>query len=652
MFRKFVVFFTILSQFCKENVNGDFLCIITIYIVLRTVTPGRFNMAKRIFLVVLDSFGIGEASDADKFGDKGSNTLAAVCSDSASPFPNLARMGLWYIDGHKDPRIINWMEAQEHMPDPIGSYGRMTKLSQGKDSTIGHWEMAGVCSIRPQPTYPDGFPEEIIEKIKELSGRDVLCNKPYSGTAVIADYGEEHMKTGALIVYTSADSVLQIAAHEDIVPIDELYDICSKTRAIMTGEHAVGRIIARPFIGTPGDFTRTSRRHDYAVEAPGVALPDILSSKGYDVISVGKINDLCAGRGISESNPTSGNTEGIKKLLEVQDRDFNGLCFVNLVDFDMKYGHRNDIPGYAAAMHEFDDALGTFLTMMKQDDLLIITADHGCDPSTESTDHSREDVPVLVFGDGYRTPHNLGTLTGFGNISSIVLNALAPVAPRTFRPAAGSNLPDPDNIMSYVDMTNLKVTATEEDIRELVRNAISKGAASVCVPPCFVRTAADEAAGKLAVCTVIGFPNGYSTTATKVFEASEACDNGASEIDMVININWVKSVMLDRVADEIGLIAEAVHGKGAILQVIIETCCLTRAEKLALCHIVTVQGADFIKTSTGFGSAGATVEDVEFMHRTCGSSVKVKAAGGIRSEDAARAMIDAGASRIGASSLG
>lgn len=608
-------------------------------------------MAKRVFLVVLDSFGIGEASDAASFGDLGSNTLAAVCSDSDRSFPNLAKMGLWYIDGHKDPRITNWMNAQKDMPDPIGSYGRMIELSSGKDSTIGHWEMAGVYSLKPQPTYPDGFPDEILEKLRKVSGREILCNKPYSGTQVIADYGEEHMKSGALIVYTSADSVLQIAAHEDIVPLKELYDICSKVRAFMTGDHAVGRVIARPFTGTPGNFTRTPNRHDYAITAPGTALPDILKASGYDVISIGKINDLFAGRGITESNPTSGNTEGIEELLKAQDRDFKGLCFVNLVDFDMKYGHRNDIPGYASAMHEFDDALGRFIPLMRPEDLLIITADHGCDPSTESTDHSRENVPVLIYGDGYRTGHNLGTLMGFGNISGIVLNALAPQESRNFLPPAGSNIPDPDNIMSYVDMTNLKVTATEDDIRELVRSAISKGAASVCVPPCFVRAAASEAASRLPVCTVIGFPNGYSTTAAKVFEASEACDNGASEIDMVININLVKSVQLDKVADEIGLIAEAVHSKGAILKVIIETCCLTRAEKLALCHIVTVQGADFIKTSTGFGSAGATVEDVEFMRKTCGSSVRVKAAGGIRTREAARAMIDAGASRIGASGL-
>lgn len=609
-------------------------------------------MAKRVFLVVLDSFGLGGAPDAAAYNDEGSNTLGAVCSYSNDAFPNLSKMGLFDIDGLDDPRIISYKKANTPLPSPIGSYGRIRELSSGKDSTIGHWEISGVYSSTPQPTYPNGFPEDILDKLREATGREILCNKPYSGTEVIADYGEEHMKTGALIVYTSADSVLQIAAHEDIVPVPELYKYCEAARAIMSGEHAVGRIIARPFIGEPGNFTRTSNRHDYALSAPAATMLDIIKNHGLDVISIGKIKDLFAERGITKMIPTGGNTEGIARLLETMDDDFNGLCFLNLVDFDMKYGHRNNIEGYAVAMHEWDDALGTVLDKLGEDDLLIITADHGCDPSTPSTDHSRECIPLLIYGEGYSLPNNLGELAGFGNISSIVYNSLfRRKYKKDFTPATYSNVPDPDNIMSYVDMTNLKVVAKSEDIITLVDNAISKGAASVCVQPCFVKTASDRANGKLNICTVIGFPNGYMTTATKVFEAKDACDNGASEIDMVINVNYVKDGRYNLVRNEIKAIAEAVHEKGALLKVIIETCYLDEAEKIELCKIVTDCKAEFIKTSTGFGTAGATLEDVELMAKYTGSDVKVKAAGGIRTKELANQMISKGASRIGASGL-
>ena len=609
-------------------------------------------MAKRVFLIVLDSFGIGNAPDAERFGDEGSNTLAAVLSYSASPFPNLERMGLLSIDGEDDPRITNYLSKQDKVLSPIGSYARVRELSAGKDSTIGHWEIAGIISGKPLPTYPDGFPDGIIEALTKATGREILCNKPYSGTEVIADYGEEHMKTGKLILYTSADSVLQIAAHEDIIPVSELYNICEKARAIMTGDNAVGRIIARPFTGTPGHFERTGRRHDYSLESPSSTMLDILKDSGFDVISVGKINDLFAGRGITESNTTTGNTDGIAKLSSMLNRDFSGLCFVNLVDFDTKYGHRNDIKGYCEAMHEFDDALGSIIDALNDDDLLIITADHGCDPSTVSTDHSRECVPLLIYGDGYRVPHNMGELAGFGNIASIVLNALlGREHRRNYAPHVASKVPSESNIMSYVDLTNLKTTATTEDIYALIEKAISHDCASVCIPPCFVSDAVAASKGRIAVCTVIGFPNGYSTTGSKIYEAAEACDNGASEIDMVININFVKSGRMDEVGNEIKLTAEAVHAKGAILKVIIETCSLEEDEKIALCKIVTDAGADYIKTSTGFGPAGATAADVALMSSNVGSSVKVKAAGGIRSEESAREMIKAGASRIGASRL-
>ncbi len=610
-------------------------------------------MAKRVFLIVLDSFGVGGAPDAAKFGDEGSNTLAAVLSYSNAAFPNLAKMGLLAIDGEDDPRITSYKKAQESIPSPIGSYARVREISAGKDSTIGHWEIAGIISDKAQPTYPDGFPEEVMKALEEATGKEYLCNKPYSGTDVIRDYGEEHMKTGKPIIYTSADSVLQIAAHEEIIPLNELYDICAKAREVMTGDHAVGRVIARPFVGELGNFTRTANRHDFSLSAPSSTMLDLLKNEGYDVISIGKIYDLFAGRGLTESNPTKGNTDGINKTIEMMDRDFTGLCFTNLVDFDMKYGHRNDIEGYATAMHEFDDALGIILSKLRDDDLLIITADHGCDPSTASTDHSRECIPLLIYGDGYRTPCNIGELSGFNNIAGIVLTAImGRKYKRDFCPATDTNKPDPENIMSYVDLTNLKTTATGSDIEELIERAASMGTASVCVQPCFVKDAVRFSKGRVAVCTVIGFPNGYSTTATKVFEANDACDNGASEIDMVININFVKSGRYDEVYEEIKLIAEAVHSKGALLKVIIETCDLTEDEKVRLCKIVSEAKADFIKTSTGFGSAGAKAEDIVLMKKNISPDVRIKAAGGIRTVEAAKEMLDSGAIRIGASKLG
>ena len=311
------------------------------------------------------------------------------------------------------------------------------------------------------------------------------------------------------------------------------------------------------------------------------------------------------------------------------------------------------IEGYAVAMHELDDAVGTMLSKLREDDLLIITADHGCDPSTPSTDHSRECVPLLIYGDGYRTPCNMGELTGFNNISGIVLTSLMGRNYRKdFSPAADTNSPDPENIMSFVDLTNLKTEATVNDIRDLIEKAAALHTASVCVQPCFVKDAVRFSKGRVAVCTVIGFPNGYSTTGTKVFEAKEACDNGASEIDMVININYVKSGRFDEVYEEIKLITEAAHAKGALLKVIIETCSLTEAEKIRLCRIVSDAKADFIKTSTGFGSAGAKIEDIILMKKNISPDVRIKAAGGIRTIADAKEMIENGAIRIGASKLG
>lgn len=368
---------------------------------------------KRVFLIVLDSFGVGEMPDAADFGDKGANTLNSCFNTGHLNVPNMRKLGLFNIDG---------VTAGERCENPVGAYLKLSERSKGKDTTTGHWEIAGCVSEKPFPTFPNGFPPEVIEKFEKATGRKVLCNKPYSGTKVIADYGEEHLKTGALIVYTSADSVFQIAAHESIVPPDKLYEYCRIAREILTGDFAVGRVIARPFEGE-FPFTRTPRRHDFSLTPPKNTALDILKENGKAVIGVGKIYDIFAGKGITECDRQIGNDTDMNITSEYQKRDWNGLCFTNLVDFDMQYGHRRDPEGYAAALNDFDRWLGDFMAKMSSDDALIITADHGCDPCHTGTDHTREYIPVLICGKDIK-PVNLGTQIGFGNIGATILELL------------------------------------------------------------------------------------------------------------------------------------------------------------------------------------------------------------------------------------
>ena len=370
---------------------------------------------KRVFLVVLDSFGIGAEPDADAFGDTGSNTLKSVYGSKFFDFTNMAKLGFFNIDG---------IEVGSKNPNPEGAVARMQEASMGKDTTIGHWEIGGLISPKPFPTYPEGFPKEILEKFEKATGRGILCNKPYSGTVVINDYGDEHVKTGKWIVYTSADSVFQIAAHEEVVPLEELYDACRKAREILQGEHGVGRVIARPFVGTSGNYTRTPNRHDFSLVPPRDTMLDLIKKDGKSVLSVGKIYDIFAHRGTTEHVFTTSNTDGMDKLSSWMDRDFEGLCFVNLVDFDMIYGHRRDIDGYARALTEFDQRLPEFKSKLKNDDIFMITADHGCDPGfTKTTDHTREYVPFVVFGKNVK-PGNYGTRKTFADMGATVLNYL------------------------------------------------------------------------------------------------------------------------------------------------------------------------------------------------------------------------------------
>lgn len=367
-------------------------------------------MIKRVFLIVLDSVGIGALPDAYLYGDEGSNTIKSCCEVKGFSVPNLQKMGIFNIDG---------VDAAPGVSVPLAAYGRCAEASKGKDTTTGHWEICSLISEKPFPTYPDGFPPEIIKEFTEKTGRGVLCNKPYSGTKVIADFGKEHIKTGDLIVYTSADSVFQIAAHEDVVHVDLLYDYCEIARKILTGEHAVGRVIARPFKGVYPKFERTAKRHDFSLVPPGKTLLNVLFRNDIDVIAIGKIYDIFAGKSLRKSYPTTSNTHGMELTKTMLSVNFEGLCFTNLVDFDMLYGHRNDVVGYANALMEFDSWLGDFIKEMRSDDLLIITADHGCDPATESTDHSREYIPLLIFGEKVKSV-NLGTRSSFADIGKTI----------------------------------------------------------------------------------------------------------------------------------------------------------------------------------------------------------------------------------------
>lgn len=368
---------------------------------------------KRVFLIVLDSFGIGEMPDSGEYGDKGSNTLGAVLKSSYFHTPNMEKLGLLQIDGVQSGRQQAAVE---------GSYARLAEASRGKDTTIGHWEIAGIISDKPLPTFPEGFPPELITELSKRTGHGIICNKPYSGTEVIKDYGERHTETGDLIVYTSADSVLQIAAHEAVVPVEELYRYCEIARELCTGEWGVGRIIARPFEGTAPDFKRTSRRHDFSLLPPRTTMLDALEESGFDVLSVGKIADIFAGKGITDMVRTANNGEGIERTIDNMGKEFNGLSFTNLVDFDMVYGHRNDVDGYAKALTYFDSQLPRLLNKLGSEDILIITADHGCDPSTESTDHSREHVPCLLYGRPLKKGINLGTRNTFADIGASILD--------------------------------------------------------------------------------------------------------------------------------------------------------------------------------------------------------------------------------------
>lgn len=379
---------------------------------------------KRVFLIVLDSAGVGWAPDAEKFGDVGSDTFGSCVRSGKLYVPNMERMGLYRIQGTSFEKAGDAEAGTAQTESIAGAFGKLREQSAGKDTTMGHWEIAGVISPKPMPTFPHGFPKELLDEFAARTGRGVICNEVGSGTEMIWRYGEEQMRTGKWIVYTSADSVFQIAAHEEVIPLEELYAGCRTARELLTGDYAVGRVIARPYVGKAPDFTRTVNRHDFSLEPPRDTMLDMLKSSGRDVIGVGKIYDIFAGRGLTKTFPNEGNEKNMDVAIRLLDEDFHGLCFVNLVDFDMIYGHRRNVEGYTEALNAFDRRLDEFLPKMQDSDVLMITADHGCDPGFTGTDHTREYVPLLCCGKTVKNGMDLGVRGSYADIAATVCGML------------------------------------------------------------------------------------------------------------------------------------------------------------------------------------------------------------------------------------
>ncbi len=613
----------------------------------------------RFIVIVLDSVGIGELPDAAEFGDVGSHTLGNMARVVGGlKLPNMEAMGLGNI------AILEGVVPQVK---PSAIYGKMSEVSAGKDTTTGHWELAGLQLKRPFPLYPQGFPREVMEPFEAKIGRGTLGNYPASGTVIIEELGEEHLRTGKPIIYTSGDSVFQIAAHEEVVPLEQLYEMCHIAREILRGEHEVSRVIARPFVGQPGKFERTPNRHDYSVVPPQPTLLDNLKTAGMMVYAVGKINDIFTGQGITEYVYTSDNLDGIDKTIAaIKEKRDKGLIFTNLVDFDAKFGHRNNPQGYADSLVEFDQRIPEIVDALADDDILVITADHGNDPTTPSTDHSREYVPILITGKQVWKGVNLGVRESFADLAATiadVLNVPLPATGKSFKTKIMTTLEnatseqlleiiqnDPAQIARIIDHTLLRPDATEMDIERLCAEAKAYGFASVCVNPTHATYAFNllRSSG-VKTCVVVGFPLGATTTHDKIIEAEQAIKAGASEIDMVINIGALKGKAYDFVEQQIASVVQAVHNHRALCKVIIETSYLTEEEKVLVCNFAANAKADFVKTSTGFSGSGATVEDVALMRKTVGLKVGVKASGGVRTFKAALKMVAAGANRIGTS---
>ncbi len=614
----------------------------------------------RFVVIVLDSVGIGEAPDAADFGDVGSHTLGNIARVTGGlNLPNLQKMGLGNI------AVLQGIDPQL---EPTAVYGRMAEVSAGKDTTTGHWELMGVELKRPFPTYPNGFPPEVIGYFEGMIGMTALGNYPASGTVIIEELGAEHMRTGQPIVYTSGDSVFQIAAHEEVIPPDELYEMCQIARDILVGEHEVGRVIARPFVGEPGQFVRTANRHDFSVSPPEPTLLDNLKEAGLMAFGVGKIIDIFNKQGVTGHVYTQDNNDGISKTIAAMRKQTErGLIFTNLVDFDAKFGHRNNPRGYRDALEEFDRRLPEILDALADDDILVITADHGNDPTFPGTDHTREYVPILIAGKSARAGANIGVRASFADLAATIADVLGvepTSAGQSFknqmlktldhisgRPLLDWIAQDPARIARIIDHTILKANATQADVAQVCDEAKEYNFASVCVNAGHVPFVADQLAGtEVKTCAVVGFPLGATLTSVKAAETAAAIMAGADEIDMVINIGALKAKDDELVEDDIAAVVATAHAHDVLCKVIIETSYLTDAEKERVCRMAVRAGADYVKTSTGFSGGGATPEDVALMRQTVGVKAGVKASGGVRTYADALAVITAGANRIGASS--
>lgn len=609
---------------------------------------------KRIFTVVLDSLGIGAMEDSEKYGDVGVDTLGHIAEQTKEfQIPNLRRLGIGNLKA---------LQGVEPAKRPMGRYAALREKSLGKDTMTGHWEMMGLYITKPFQTFTDhGFPQELIDELSRRTGRVIIGNKSASGTEILEELAEEEIEKGHLIVYTSADSVLQICGNEETMGLDTLYHYCEIARELtMRDEWKVGRVIARPYVGRKkGEFVRTSNRHDYALKPYGRTVLNALKDGGFDVISVGKIFDIFDGEGLTESHKSKSSVHGMEQTLELARRDFTGLCFTNLVDFDALWGHRRNVQGYAEELERFDVKLGQLMETLGDEDLLILTADHGNDPTYTGTDHTREKVPFIAWSPsmeeggalpeqetfaviGATIAENFGVSMPEGCIGTSLLGILG-------ESYSGAEKMTREELLRHLDHTLLAQTATWEEVKAVCEEGMRYKTASVCISPCYVKQAREYVGNRLPICTVIGFPNGAMTTAAKVFETEDAVKNGADEIDMVVNLGMVKAGNFDGVLEEIREVRKACSGR--VLKVIIETCLLTEQEKIELCRMVTESGADYIKTSTGFSTGGATFEDVRLMKKYVGEKVKIKAAGGIHSCSDAEAFLRLGADRLGTSRL-
>jgi len=609
--------------------------------------------SKRVIIIVIDACGVGELPDADRYGDRGAATLPNVAAATGGLYmPNCESLGLGNIASIKGvrPRAAGRQTA-------VGCFGRMAEKAAGKDSTSGHWEIGGVVLDKPFPVFPDGFPAALVKEFESRAGVRTIGNKAASGTQIIDELGEEHLRTKALILYTSADSVFQLAAHEELYPPERQYEICRIARDLLQGQYGVGRVIARPFLGKPGSFQRTAGRRDFSLVPPSDTVFDLVQANGFKTLSIGKIYDLYARRGFYASVEAKNNYEVMTRVLgAVREDQFHQIVMANCVDFDMLWGHRNDAKMFAKGLEDFDRQLGDLLIALRDDDLLLITADHGCDPTIKtSTDHTREYVPLLVYGRKIRKGVNLGTRETFADVACTVAEVFSlehSLPGKSFLPEVvldtKADRMNMQELNAVFDHAALGPEVTESDIALLCWEARKYHFCAVAVNPVWVAMAREELhSSDVRLVAAVGFPLGASRTDIKIIEATRAVSDGAGEIDMVANIGWIASGRYDLVTEEISRVRKSLPFN-VVLKVIIEAGKLTEEQQVKATRCVAAGGAQFVKTSTGFFGS-VTVEQVARLAQAAQGKIGVKAAGGIRTLAQCRELLRAGAGRLGSS---